>query len=126
MTLAQGIRTVGFRKWYERRLLKGHAHLALVLIGTLTAMAALEAAMRFATPTERILDWAVVIASIGFSLWALRRYLFLLTHAESVANQANCPQCEAYGRLELVQANAEGDEVRVCCKGCGKHWDIYG
>ncbi|MCE2659082.1 MAG: hypothetical protein LW854_12705 [Rubrivivax sp.] len=124
MTLAQGIRTVGFRKWYERRLLRGHAHLVLVLLGTLGAMAALEAATRFATPAERILDWGVVIACAGFSLWALRRYLFLLTHAEGVAHQANCPHCQAYGRLELVQANAAGDEVGVRCKQCGHHWLI--
>jgi predicted Zn finger-like uncharacterized protein len=126
MTLAEGIRTIGFRKWYERRLLRGHAHLVLVLIGTLGAMASLEAAMRFATPLERVFDWAVVAACVAGSLWALRRYLFLLTHAESVAHQANCPQCEAYGRLALVKSNADGDEVQVRCQHCGHHWHISG
>ena len=124
MKLAEGIRTVGFLKWYERRLLRGHAHLVLVLLGTLGAMAALEAAVRFASPLERVLDWAVVFACAAFALWALRRYLFLLTHAEAVARQANCPQCQSYGRLSLVQSNAQGDEVQVSCKKCQHHWHI--
>jgi predicted Zn finger-like uncharacterized protein len=124
MSLAQGIRRVGFRKWYERRLLTGHAHLALVIAGTLGAMAALEAAIRFATPQERILDWGVALLCVGFSVWALRRYLYLLTQAEAVANQANCAACQTYGRLEVVQADATGDEVQVRCKHCGHHWHM--
>jgi hypothetical protein len=28
-SLADGIRRVGFRKWYERELLSSHAHMAL-------------------------------------------------------------------------------------------------
>ena len=124
MTLAQGIRTIGFRKWYERRLLTGHAHLVLVLGAVLGLMLALEAANRFATPAERVFDWLVALACAAGGLWALRRYLYLLTYAEGVANQANCPVCGAYGRLELVQSNPAGDEVSVRCKGCGHIWHI--
>lgn len=126
MTLAQGIRTIGFRKWYERRLLTGHAHLALVLMATLGVMMALEAATRFATVGERAFDYAVAAACAGGGLWALRRYLFLLTQAEAIANQADCPQCRAYGRLDLLQANDRGDCVRVRCRGCGHGWQIDG
>jgi hypothetical protein len=125
MTLAQGIRALGFRKWYERRLLAGHAHLVLVLLGTLGAMAALEAAMRFATPAERLLDWAAVIGCAGFSLWALRRYLYLLQHAEQAAHQAECAECHAYGRLELLASEQAGQRLTVRCKGCGHHWPMY-
>jgi hypothetical protein len=37
-------------------------------------------------------------------VWALRRYLYLLSHAEATASQADCPACGAYGRLELLHA----------------------
>lgn len=124
MTLAEGIRRIGFRKWYERRLLRSHAHLALVLIAVLGLMMAMEAAARFATPQERLLDWAVAAACGVFALWALRRYLFLLTQAETLANQANCPSCGTYARLDLVQSNAAGDEVAVRCRQCGHGWRI--
>jgi hypothetical protein len=61
-------------------------------------------------------------AAIG--LWALRRYLRLLTSAEAVANQADCPSCGTYGRLDLVEANATGDEVAVSCRKCSHGWRI--
>jgi predicted Zn finger-like uncharacterized protein len=124
MNLAQGIRTIGFRKWYERRLLTGHAHLAAVLIAVLGVMMALEAATRYATTQERLFDWAVAIACTGAGLWALRRYLFLLTHAESVANQADCPHCKTYGRLELIESDASGQDVVVRCRKCAHVWRI--
>ncbi len=124
MTLAQGIRTIGFRKWYERRLLTGHAHLALVLMAVLGLMMALEAATRYATAPERLFDWAVALTCALGGLWALRRYLYLLAHAEAVANQADCPQCKTYGRLDLIQANADGNQVHVRCRHCAHEWHI--
>lgn len=124
MTLAQGIRTIGFRKWYERRLLTGHAHLALVLLAVMGMMMALEAATRFAAPNERLFDWAVAAACAAAALWALRRYLYLLTQAEALANQANCPSCNTYARLDLLQSSATGDEVTVRCRHCGHAWHM--
>jgi hypothetical protein len=125
MKLAQGIRTVGFRKWYERQLLRSHAHLAAVLLGVVAMMMALEAATRYATQAERLFDWAVAAACGAGSLWALRRYLFLLMKAEATADQANCPECGAYGRLDLVASNAEGDSVQVRCRQCQHAWRIH-
>jgi hypothetical protein len=126
MTLAQGIRTLGFRKWYERELLRGHAHLIAVLGAVVAMMMAMEAASRFATPSERLFDWGVAILCGAGALWALRRYLFLLMKAEHIANQANCPDCGTYGRLELVKSNAVGDDVQVRCRHCQNHWHMHG
>jgi hypothetical protein len=124
MKLAQGISTIGFRKWYERRLLTGHAHLALVLLAVLGLMMALEAANRYATQTEKWLDYGVALACALGGGWALRRYLFLLVHTESIANQADCPACKTYGRLELVAADTRQDAVRVSCRQCRHEWNI--
>jgi predicted Zn finger-like uncharacterized protein len=126
MRLAQGIRTIGFRKWYERSLLIGHAHLAAVVMAVLGVMMALEAGTRYANASERIFDWLVALACAAAGLWALRRYLYLLTYAESVANQADCPQCRTYGRLELVQSDAQGNDVIVRCRHCQHLWRIEG
>ena len=102
MTLAEGIRRRGFRKWYERELLVGHSHLALLLFCALGLMMALEAAFRFRTLADQLIDGVAVLVCAGAGVWALRRYLFLLMRAESLANQADCPGCGAYGRLDLV------------------------
>jgi hypothetical protein len=87
MKLADGIRRLGSRKWYERELLHGHAPLALLLC-VLGLMTALEAAMRFRSLQDRLIDIAAVAACAGAGLWALRRDLRLRTHAQAVANQA--------------------------------------
>lgn len=124
MQLAQGIRRHGFRKWYERTLLASHAHLVLVVLCLLGLFAAFEGASSSTGTGHKLANYGAVLLCAAAALWALRRYLWLMGRAESAANQADCPQCKAYGRLELVAAEAGGDVVRVRCKGCGHHWTI--
>lgn len=124
MKLAEGIRRHGFRKWYERQLMKSHGHLVLTflcMVGVFAAIDGMRGALGWAERAEGILT-AVVCTAAG--LWALRRYLWLMQHAELAAHQAECPQCKAYGRLELVQSDASGDRVAVRCRGCGHGWRI--
>jgi len=126
MKLAEGIRKHGFRKWYERQLLQSHAHMALCFLCGIGVFAALEAASRFRSWVDQFTDVVALLVCTAIGLWALRRYLYLLTHAEAVANQAECPACKTYGRLELLQAAAEGDEVQVRCRNCSHVWHIAG
>ena len=103
--LAEGIRRVGFRKWYDRELLSSHAHMTLAILSSVA-----------------------VRAGTLIAFWALRRYLYLLMHAEEIANQANCPNCQAYGLLRIdgaVQTGRDrGQLVPVCCKKCGFGWTL--
>ncbi|MFM9878828.1 MAG: hypothetical protein ACKVOO_00260 [Burkholderiaceae bacterium] len=122
--LADGIRRVGFRKWYERELLSGHAHMLLTLLATIALMASLEA-FKGGSTAEKLLDVVFVIVCAAIALWSLRRYLYLLMHAEAVANQANCPQCQAYGRLAVVQDLAPSGALQVRCRKCQHEWPIY-
>lgn len=121
--LAEGIRTRGFRRWYERELLAGHAHLVLVLLSALGAMASLEL-MDSVSAAERLLDAFNVLVSAGIGIWALRRYLFLLMRAEQVANQANCPRCGTYGRLTVTGEDRRAGTTGVRCRRCGHDWVI--
>lgn len=124
MKLAEGIVKHGFRKWYERELLQSHAHLVLTFLCTIGLLAAFEAAWRFRGPQDQWTDLVAGLLCASIGLWALRRYLHLLTRAEFAANQAQCPACETYGRLELVQSDATGNEVLVRCKKCKHQWGI--
>lgn len=126
MTLAEGIRRHGFRKWYERELLRGHAHLALLLFCVLGLMMALEASTRFRSTADQVIDGLAVVVCGLAGLWSLRRYLYLLLRAETLAHQADCPQCKAYGLLELTNADASGDSVAVRCRRCAHEWRIEG
>ena len=124
MRLAEGIRKHGFRKWYERELLHSHAHMVLTFVCMIGVFAAFEAMSGSASWFERLTDLGAILLCTGTGLWALRRYLYLLSHAEAAAHQADCPQCKTYGRLELLQSDASGDEVQVRCRKCGHVWHI--
>ena len=122
--LADGVRRHGFRKWYERELLSGHAHMLLCLLATIALLASFEA-MRGGTLGEKLMDLAFAAVSALIGVWSLRRYLYLLMHAEEVANQANCPQCTEYGRFEVAGEDRRQKCVQVRCLKCRHHWPIY-
>ena len=125
MKLAEGIRKHGFRKWYERELLQGHAHLVLTFLCMIGVFAGVEALRSTHDWGAQAVDIAAILTCGGIGVWALRRYLYLLTHAEAIAHQADCPACKTYGRLDLLRANAGGDEVGVRCRQCGHEWTIH-
>lgn len=126
--LAEGIRQWGFRKWYERELLSSHAHMALAVVAAVAMIACFEA-FSGASPDDKLLNTVMLVASAGIALWSLRRYLFLLMHAEEIANQANCPRCDTYGRLTVTgtaQTGRDGTRLLpVCCKRCGFAWHLH-
>ena len=124
MKLADGIRKHGFRTWYERELLQSHAHMALTFICAIGVVAALEAASKFRGWADQLIDVTAVLICAGTGLWALRRYLYLLSHAEVVAHQATCTDCGTYGRLALVHPETQSDSVDVRCKQCARVWRI--
>jgi len=124
MGLAEGIRKHGFRKWYERELLQSHAHLAFTFLCLVGVFAAVETLRQQATWGDRLGNLASAVLCVAAGLWSLRRYLYLLNHAELAAHQADCPQCKTYGRLELLQSDATGDMVQVRCRNCAHVWRI--
>jgi len=121
--LAEGVRRFGFRKWYERELLSSHAHLLLTLLSSVALIGLLEA-FQDASPADKLLNVLLFIASGAIGLWSLRRYLYLLTHAEEVANQANCPACGTYARFEVMSEDRRNGQIAVCCRACRQEWTI--
>ena len=113
---------LGFRKWYERELLSGHAHMVLAILSVIALMASMEGFRD--GPTVRVENVLFVVICAGIGLWALRRYLFLMMRAEIVANQANCPDCGEYGRFGVVGRNPSQAETEVCCRKCTHRWVI--
>jgi hypothetical protein len=123
MRLAEGIRKFGFRKWYERELLQSHACMALTFLCGVGIVAAFEALTRYRGWADQAIDIGAILICAAVGLWALRRYLYLLNHAEMVANQAECPSCGTYGRLRLEPGSTR-DSVNVRCAECDHRWRI--
>jgi predicted Zn finger-like uncharacterized protein len=124
MTLPDGLRKHNFRKWYERELLSSHAHMVLLFLCSIGLLAAFEVFSKSAPPMDQLIDVGAVVLFALVGVWSLRRYLYLLNHAELVANQAVCKQCETYGRFSLVEEDRSGSLVRVRCKKCQHEWAI--
>jgi predicted Zn finger-like uncharacterized protein len=121
--MAVGVRRIGFRKWYERELLSGHAHMVLALLCAIAIMAAMEA-FKGGAIADKLTDVMIVLVSAVIGIWALRRYLYLLMHAESVANQANCPKCQTYGLFDVLSEDCADNGARVRCRRCAQEWQI--
>lgn len=120
---SDGIRRVGFRKWYERELLSSHAYMILAVLSLVAVVASFEA-ISMATGFQKALNLVFVFISAGIGLWAIRRYLFLLLRAEGVANQASCGDCGAYGRFTVVAEDHSHHETQVRCSKCEHLWTI--
>lgn len=124
MSAGKTIRRIGFRKWYERELLQSHANLVLLVLATLGLLGCAEAYSARAALSDQLQVLAAAVASAAIGLLALRRYLYLLNHAEYVANQATCERCNTYARLEMLEENLAANRMHVRCRQCSHQWPI--
>ena len=123
---AEGIRTHGFRKGHERELMQSHLHMLRLLFCTIGLLGAFEVFSRAAPLADQASVVVSLLLYLGIGVWSIRRYLYLLPHAEEVAHQAVCPQWETYGRLAVLHDEARALTVGVRCKHCGHDWPISG
>jgi hypothetical protein len=127
MTILDFIRQRGFRRWYERELVRGHAHLLLLLLCAVAAMGAVEAFGQL-HGLQRLLMVASLLVAAGLGAYAVRRYLYHLGLAEALANQAECPHCHTYARWqpEGSAISQPGSlQMPVRCRKCEGCWTIH-
>ncbi len=127
MTPADGIRKLGFRRWYERQLIEGHAWFVTCFLCMILALACAEDIGLREGGFKPVLMLALIAgaAVLGFS--SLRRYRRLLERAETIAEQSTCGRCATYGRLLVLgTGTVETPPVwmRVRCRHCGNEWVI--
>ena len=132
MELAQGIRRIGFRRWYERQLIESHLYLVSGVLSLFLAIACFEDFGSRNPAWETLLRLAAMTVGIVVCLWAFRRYLNMLALAEHAAERSVCEKCCTYRGLELAArvTPPEGAEegvllpVGVRCRRCGHEWTI--
>ena len=124
MGAAGKIRKLGFRKWYERELLSSHANLVLLLLATLGLLASAEVYTVRLPLRDQLEVLLAAVASAAIGVISLRRYLYLLNHAEYVADQAVCGSCDTYAKWDLLDEQAGGSRLVVRCRHCGHRWTI--
>jgi hypothetical protein len=111
------IRRLGFRKWYERELIKCHAALVTCLLCGLT-MAALLETIDFAdfgwSPASKL---AIIVAAGALAWVSWKTYIRILTRAEFSTGLDEDP-----GRVAEAVAPLPAAWLRVQCRQCGTAW----
>jgi hypothetical protein len=122
--LVDGIRTVGFRKWYQGELTRSHLSLVMLLLCGIGALVTLELVGLQGPMSDRIGSFVLLLACASIGAVALRRYLFLLMRAELAAREAVCPKCATYGKLDLAADEPQQERMEVRCQRCRNVWSM--
>jgi hypothetical protein len=113
------IARLGFRKWYERRLLEAHAWLVTALLCAIL----LALSMELLASEKSAIGWlgtAGLIFVAGLVVWhGARRFLHLLAEAEHLASQSTCESCRRYAAFNVI---SEYPQMSVRCRKCGHEW----
>lgn len=127
MPAASRLREFGFRRWYERQLIEGHAWLITGILSLIALFAGME--MFVAASGWRLFGaFGVMVATGLLCLVAFRRYLLMLAYAEHVAGHRRCGACGAGGAevLDTGGRHEDGEEgwIKLRCRQCRQQWLI--
>jgi hypothetical protein len=118
MEPADSIRRLGFARWYERRLIEGHAWFASVFF-CMIAIAACMEELSFRGSIARLLVYVtVVLAAAAIGIYGMIRYQKILAEAERLGEHATCRACGAYARFKLISPS------QVRCRKCDNEWRL--
>jgi hypothetical protein len=135
MDVAEEIRRLGFRRWYERQLVVSHGYLVAAFLALIVLLAGIEGMDYLRRSVGFYLLVAVGAAAAGTLMFvAWRRFNVLLARAERFAESAECPRCRTWGKFRVIAAEATAADdppeagrphwVRVKCTICGNEWTL--
>lgn len=135
MTAADGIRKLGFRRWYERQLIESHVYLVTSFLSFILVMACLEALNPRASGARSLLLIVLALGGGALCIVALKHYLTMLVRAGRLAEKSVCGQCGVFGLLQVVRsstaaerldsdAGSGGEILSVECRKCGNRWTM--
>ena len=135
MGAADRIRKLGFRRWYERALIEGHAYLVTSFLGMILAVASIELIGQRAGTEQTLLALTGGLIGTAVVLYGVRRYLRVIAFAESLGDHATCGQCRTYAAFSVLASGLPGAEtveadepgstwLKVKCRKCGHEWTL--
>lgn len=129
---AAEIRRLGFRRWYERKLITGHLFLVSALLGITLIAVGLEAFGNPVAVMDYVARFGTALGGAALSVYAGTRYWQAIAVAERFGNHATCPHCDTYGLFDVLAAGAGAEDgqsvpkpggwLRVRCRRCGTTW----
>ena len=129
MNLAESLRALGFRRWYERQLIESHAWLVTGFLSLIMMAIAVEVIAFRESLAGLLALLAVGGCGAALCLYSWLRFNRQLFAAERIAAQATCTACRTYGRFAFVSMAMDlhavaGGTVHVRCRQCGHEWSI--
>jgi hypothetical protein len=131
VNVADTIRKLGFRRWYERQLIEGHLCLVTVVLALVMFAAGFELLSVRETAADLVTDSVLVLAGGAIAWFGWRRYASAMMVAEWVGEQAVCPACRRHGfhavplgELPAQYASTPRRQVVATCRKCGHYWCI--
>jgi hypothetical protein len=123
---AEAIRKLGFKRWYERKLIESHAYLITCFLCAILVAACAEG-FSLRAPGLQPLAFLAAIAGgalVGWFSW--RRYRVILFEAERLGDRSTCGQCGAYAKFDVLESGGENHAVwlRARCRKCRNVWTI--
>ena len=117
MEPSDSIGRLGFSRWYERRLIEGHAWFVSGFFCMIVVAVCMEE-LTFKGSVARLLGYVLlVLAALLVGIYGFVRYQKILVEAERIGEQATCPGCGVYARFKLVSALAR-------CRKCSHEWRL--
>jgi len=118
MEPADSIGRLGFSRWYERRLIEGHAWFVSGFICMILVAACMEE-LTFKGSFPRLMAYvALVLAAIAVGAYGIFRYQKIMIETERIGERATCPGCGVYARFRLVSA------ATARCRKCSHEWRL--
>ena len=139
MKRANGIRKLGFRRWYERQLIESHAYLVTCFLCMILIAACVETFSFRAPGWQPVAMIMLLLAGAAGCVLSWRRYLDTLMRAEQIGEQSTCSACGTYGRYKVLDPAPSGDgpaagwagsdpqpelRLKVSCRSCKHEWTI--
>ena len=118
MEPSDSIGRLGFSRWYERRLIEGHAWFVSAFLCMILVAVCMEE-LTFKGSLPRLLGYvALVLAAVLLGIYGFIRYQKILIEAERIGQRATCPGCGVYARFKLVSA------ALARCRKCSREWRL--
>jgi hypothetical protein len=136
MHTADAIRKLGFKRWYEKALIRSHAHLVTCFLGMTLAIAGVEMVGQHGGFGHTLWGTAAGMAGIALTFFGWHHYHRILRLAEHLGAGATCKSCGTYAAFTLLAASADTPELtdstpeadtvwlKVKCRHCGNEWTI--
>jgi len=118
MEPADSIRRLGFTRWYERRLIEGHAWFIGGFFCVIAIAASMEQLSLRGSPVRMVIHTLVVLGATAIGIFGLVRYQRILNEAERLGEHATCGACGTYAHFRLIS------DSQVRCGKCGNEWRL--